>query len=290
MGSQQSYTFAVEASGLVGRTTELALVDSVLQRARAGEAGAVAVTGEPGVGKSALLREVAARAELGEMTVVHACAVEMEQDVAFGVVIDALDELVGEHSDALPRHRLNELAGVFPSLSHVAEPAAVDRHRLHFAIRVVLEQLAASGPLALIVDDVHWADAASVEVVSRLLRRGLPGGVALVVTYRPQLAPPELSRAVAACRQAGGVPVLELLPLSATDIEALTGLDGTTAHALHRDSGGNPFYATELASQPDPHPSGDVPSAVRDAVGFELDALSPAARARRSGLRGRRGV
>jgi predicted ATPase len=124
--------------------------------------------GEPGIGKTRLLTELAARADARGHLVLGGSASELERDLPFWVFVDALDEYV----QSLEPHRLaaldddvrTELALIFPSLARFAGARGPvfqhERYRSHRAVRELLERLTASKPLALVLDDVHWADGA----------------------------------------------------------------------------------------------------------------------------------
>jgi hypothetical protein len=120
--------------------------------------------------------------------------------VPFAPFIDALDDHVG----ALPRRRLEgeqvrELAQIFPALGEPvgACPALeAERYRLHRAGHALLRALAATRPLVLVLDDLHWADEASLELFEHLLRRPPPARLLLAVGYRPRAA---LARVLAEC-------------------------------------------------------------------------------------------
>src|SRR5689334_18097243 len=146
---------------LVGRDAELAQLDECLKRR---DFVAVEILGEPGIGKTRLLAELGQRADRQGRLVLTGSASELEPDLPFGVFVDALDEYV---HGLEPRRREQlppELGAIFPSL-----PAGdADRYRLHRAVGTLLEQLA---PLVLILDDVHWADTGSLELLGTLLRR-----------------------------------------------------------------------------------------------------------------------
>jgi predicted ATPase len=106
-------------------------------------------------------------------------AAELERDVPFGVILEALNGYLG----GLERHILRsldedplaELASVFSSLSpsRTTPPRGLDsdRYRTQYAIRSLLERLVSRQPVAVFLGDVHWADAASVELIGHLVRR-----------------------------------------------------------------------------------------------------------------------
>src|SRR6201994_1362378 len=109
---------------LVARTRELADLDRALDRLAAGQPGVVQLIGEPGIGKSRLLAELAQRAEGRRHLALVGRAAEFEQDLPFGLIIDALNDYLGTLEPAclhaLEDHTVQELAAVFPSLSELA--------------------------------------------------------------------------------------------------------------------------------------------------------------------------
>lgn len=277
---------------MVGRERELAELDRALERLAESQPWVIHLIGEPGIGKSRLIGELARRAEARGCLVLVGRAAEFEQDVPFGAVIDALNDHLGELDAslvrALPPRALQELAEVFPSLSEFADEESAprglaDRYRFHYAIRQVLERLAGRRPVLLALDDVHWADPASVDVIAHLLRRfNGPLLIALALRHTPAPLVRELEEAV---RMGEGIR-LDLRPLTSIEARALIDpeLDATTRAALYRESGGNPFYLEQLArgrrrySAPagataEPMESWPLPQAVADAIDDELGGL-----------------
>jgi predicted ATPase len=137
----------------------------------------VQILGEPGIGKSRLLAELCRRGEDRGYLVLDGRAAEFERDVPFGLIVDALSDYIGSLDPAILRAHdddpLQELASIFPSLPR-QEPAThgaahgAERYRLHYAIRSVLERLSERQPMVLALDDLHWADAASIEMLAHL--------------------------------------------------------------------------------------------------------------------------
>src|SRR6266540_4346089 len=203
---------------LVGRAEELGAFDQVLTEVDQGHAAAVELIGEPGIGKTRLLAEFAARADARGQLVLSGSASELERDLPFSVFVDALDEYVR----GLERSRLaaldddvrTELAHVFPSLTALAAEREValqhERYRSHRAVRALLEQLASPQPLVLMLDDLHWADSASVELVGALLRRPPAAPVLLALAVRPRQVPERLSAALARAQRAEMLTCIEL--------------------------------------------------------------------------------
>jgi len=274
------------AHPLVGRDRELEALDGHLAQTWAGTQRFVFVTGEPGIGKTRLLLELEQRAErLGALTL-RGRGSEFERALPFGLLVDALDEYL-ESLDPLsfsrlPAEDLRELAAVFPALrSH--DPGSggpttpAERFRAHRAVRDVLERLAAAQPVVLILDDLHWADEATVELVAYLMRHPPRAAVMLAASFRDGQADRVLMTAIErAASERGLVGRIGLLPLSRAEAGVLVAAGD--ADRLYAASGGNPFYLLELSRMPGGADTGGpaegVPGAIAAAIESELDALS----------------
>jgi DNA-binding CsgD family transcriptional regulator/tetratricopeptide (TPR) repeat protein len=282
---------------LVGRDEELALLDSALTELMRGEWQAVELAGEPGIGKTRLLAELAARASHRDQLVLSGSASELERDRPFWVFVDALDDYVRALDPRLldlldPDVRV-ELGDVFPSLSHPADqddPPQGERYRTHRAVRELLERLTATSPLVLVLDDVHWADPASVELLGSLLRRPPDAGVLIALAARPGQLPARLKTELDHAHQAGTLARVTLAAMTRAEAEEFLGpsLDPATASTLYDESGGNPFYLEQLARSLGRRTMGhraipriaadlDVPEPVASALADELAQLSDTA-------------
>jgi ATP/maltotriose-dependent transcriptional regulator MalT len=291
---------ALHTERLVGRAEEMSSLDQVLAELDRGRSAALLLVGEPGVGKTRLLAELAARADAQGQLVLSGSASELERDLPFSVFVDALDEYVR----GLERSRLaaldddvrTELAHVFPSLTALATEREValqhERYRSHRAVRDLLEQLASAQPLVLMLDDLHWADSASVELVGALLRRPPAAPVLLALAVRPRQVSERLSAALERAHRAEMLTRFELGALSPEEARQLLGdaVDSADASVLYEESGGNPFYLEQLARSLDRagraaavHDETSlaaigVPSTVAAALAEELALLSHPAR------------
>src|SRR4051812_47018544 len=163
---------------LVGRRAELEAIDRALDALAAGQPGVVEITGEAGIGKSRLIAEASERAEGRHALALAGRASEFERDMPFGVFVDALDDYLGtlnpRRLESLGTDTQRELGVVFPALADgLGGTAALpsERFRTHRAVRMLLDLLAVSAPLVLALDDLHWADDASLELLSHLLRK-----------------------------------------------------------------------------------------------------------------------
>src|SRR4051794_28266679 len=285
------------ATHLVGRASELGSVDRLLLEVVRGRSAALELVGEPGIGKTRLLAELGVRADAGGPLALGGGAANPGLDLPFWVFVDALDEYV----HGLDPHRLDdldgdvraELATVFPSLSALATGRRTaiqhERYRSHRAVCVLLEMLAETQPVLLVLDDVHWADPASVELLAALLHRPPTAQVLVALAVRPRQMGERLSASLERAHRAGTIVRIELGALSREEASELIG-DGGAATSLYEDSGGNPFYLEQLARSADrpellaaladePSLAGvDVPAAVAAALAEELALLSEPAR------------
>src|SRR4051794_22963297 len=157
---------------LVGRLPERAALERALAQA-AGQV--VAIAGEPGIGKSRLLTELAARGSAAGFLVLGAAASEFEQDLPYAIWTEALDP----HLAALDDRRRSRLG-----VPEAVPVELADRHALHRALRELLDALAGSRPLVLWFDDLHWADGASADAIAALVRRPPGGNVLLALAAR----------------------------------------------------------------------------------------------------------
>jgi DNA-binding NarL/FixJ family response regulator len=290
---------ALRAEHVVGRSDELGSFEQLLDELDRGGSNAIELVGEPGIGKTRLLCELTARAERRGYLVLTGAASELERNLPFSVFVDALDE----HLESVEPSELGvleddiraELAHVFPSLSPLGGDRGAspqhERYRSHRAVRALLDRLASSRPLVLVLDDLHWADSASVELLGALLRRPPAGAVLMAMALRRRQIPERLSLALERAYRAAALTRLELATLTRPEVRELLAGTVNAAHAavLHEESGGNPFYLEQLARshgragrspharQPSLSMSG-VPPSVAASLAEELTLLSVGAR------------
>jgi predicted ATPase len=158
------------------------------------------------------------------------------------------------------------------------------RYPFRYAIRAVLERLAARRPVLLALDDVHWADPASLDVIAHPLRR-FRGPLLIALASRN--TPARLAAGVEEATRVGFGTRLDLGPLTSDEANALIDpeLDSAIRGALYRESGGNPFYLEQLvrsrpgelstaATSEQPSGSWTLPPAVAAAIDAELDPIT----------------
>ncbi|MFT4108042.1 ATP-binding protein [Propionicimonas sp.] len=239
---------------LLERDTELTEISDLLRMAAEAEvhrprSSVVLVAGEAGMGKSALLRAAAATAQ------------EIGADVWWGAC-DALStpRTLGPFVDIAEVEGVGELI--------VAGNLYV---RLAGLLRRLRER---DKPLLLVIEDAHWADAATRDALTYLGRRINDTRAVLAVSFRDdEVDPQHPLRPVLGQLVAQGATRLELSGLSPQAVGALVG-ERRDAAAVHRVTKGNPFYVTELAAT-----DGDLPATVADAVLARAFDLPPQSRA-----------
>jgi predicted ATPase/DNA-binding CsgD family transcriptional regulator len=202
---------------LLEREAALAQLAEARDAAARGDGSVVVVVGEAGIGKTALVTRFVAELEPGARALVGSC-----DDLSIPRPLGAIQDLVGSLSPALEE-----------ALAAGASPGEI--HRLLLAELALPPQ-----PTVLVLEDVHWADEATLDVITLLARRigSLP--VLLVLTCRDGEAPPGHPMYAAISVTSG---VLALEPLSASAVASLCGDD---TDDLYTVTGGNPFYVSEL--------------------------------------------
>ena len=291
---------ATASERLVGRAAERELLAAAVIGLRDRELRTLVILGEPGIGKSRMLAELRDLGDQQGAIVLLGSGAELEADLPYAVFVDALDAYVAGLDPYKLSSLENELGGelsmILPSFVHAAAadaPASQDeRYRAHRAICELLERIAATKPLVLLLDDVHWADPASVELIGALLRRPPDAAVLIAMAGRPRQLSGRLTGALDRAEREGAATQIHLTTLTREEARALLGetVDDNDASAIYSESGGNPFYLQQLARSPakavlakevraPAQAEGEVPAQVASALREELALLSPGARA-----------
>ena len=235
---------------LLEREQELAELRAALDRAGAGRGGVTIVEAAGGLGKTSLLRAAADAGAAAGLECLRARATVLEHDFAYGCVRQLLEPAVARAADER-RQRL--FAGAAEQARRLLEPAgatpaADDASMLH-GVYWLLNNLAEEGPVALFLDDVHWADVDSLRFLAYLAPRLDGLALAVVVGSRPGEGDTvELARLAAAPE----ATVIRPRPLSeaaiATLCERRLGAPAAPAFvaACREATGGNPFYVEAL--------------------------------------------
>ncbi|GAA1511164.1 DNA-binding CsgD family transcriptional regulator/tetratricopeptide (TPR) repeat protein [Agromyces terreus] len=272
---------------MIGRGSSLDEVRAALDESRVGSPRGVVIAGEAGIGKSRLLEEFLAALPEDEIVLAGQCVDIGSVGAPFASVRTMLRALVAalgvEAVTDAAGYGVRAVATLLPELGVEARPLADSgTDELIDAIAMLVERVAAEHPLLLVLEDVHWADAATLSLLMTLLRALRTGRVLVVLTVRsedvgeghalrPVLAEMERSRAVT---------IIELARLGRAQVAAqmaeILGADPTEAE-LERvvaRSGGVPFLVEELVLLGE----GELPSSLRGVLLARYDALEPSTR------------
>jgi tetratricopeptide (TPR) repeat protein len=290
---------------LVGRARELGEVTSVLDRARAGSGGLALVTGEPGIGKTRLVEEVAAQAGAAGVAVFWGTCFEDEGAPAYWVWAQLLrahaasredDQLAVELGPSagfvlpLVPDLAGRLARMPPSMAGIeaeAHPGGqAARLPLFEAVVSVFRRAATRGPVLLVLDDLQWADASSLALLRFAAREVRRSPVAIVGTLRDVGAGPASGR-----MPAGLAETALTVPLAGLDatgvavlVEQASGrpTDGRLAETFRRQTGGNPLFVIELsrllAGAPPDEALAPALAGSKAVIERRLEALAPSCR------------
>ncbi len=310
LDSESGETSARQASGeaahFVGRGPELELLRSAFAQTRQGESIAVAVVGESGIGKSALIRHFTAGLDGGETVVLTGRCSEHEvvPYKGFDGVVDALSRLMRRlpEADASSLLPLNAalLPRVFPVLGRVGVVVAAPqplqevrdplevRSRAFAALRELLYRLAERRALVLVIDDLQWADTDSLILLDQLLRPPDPPPLLLLISWRTadesaEGLPPELGAALSA---SADVRRIELQPLgesSATELATLLlagagAGKGLNAAEIAAEAHGHPLYIDAIVRYAAARASGRAPTHLDEALWERVKSLPESAR------------
>jgi DNA-binding NarL/FixJ family response regulator len=231
---------------LVGRAAQLDMLNEALTTVLDGRFSVVEICGEPGIGKTRMLAELAELARAAGLLVCAGKATEFEQGVPYAVYAEMLSRL-GHDTDASP-------------------PAdRSGRDHMYAAVRRMLRDTDAPG-VAVLIDDAHWADSASLDLTEHLIANPPGRPMLIAVTFRSACPPARLVDAIG--RQPAAATRLALEPLGPADLERLLGdVSRHRRDMLLRASGGNPLYVQALSRMPDRTLAGLVALAARTEPG-----------------------
>jgi len=271
----------VSSPTLIGRGEELTELRRVLEHVLAGGSACVVVAGEAGLGKTRLVRDLLPGAEDVEV-LVGGCA-EVGADVLpYAPFVDVLSDLAQRQGPAEIRAMGgptgDELARLLP---HGDETGALDGApagvgRLYAALRALVSGLAARRPLVLVVEDLHWSDRATRDLLGLLAHRLPPRTLLLMTARTDEAADQRPVLLFLAQLAAAGAHRIELRPFTrdeqALQLSGIVGIPPTRARldAVYSRAEGNPFFAEELVALG----SADaVPVTVRDLLEARIAAL-----------------
>lgn len=244
--------------GILGRRDELASIERLLDGAAAASGAVVLIEGEPGIGKTSLLRATRRLAAGRGFAVISGRAGELERPFAFGLVRQAiepvLEALPGAERDALLGGVVRPAGGAIAPDAQGGAGTRPESHAVLNGLFWLLARLAARAPLLLALDDVHWADEGTLRLLPFLARRIESVPVLIAVTARRRLDP-QADAVISGLAADPAVTTLRPRTLGEAEIATLLGDKLGTApepgftSACLEASGGNPFLLTELCHE-----------------------------------------
>jgi class 3 adenylate cyclase len=298
--------------GFFGRRQELEHLVEALKHSIEGSRRTAFISGEPGIGKTTLCRQLAQTAhELGVCVLYGRC--DEDLTISYQPFAEALNHLVINCDDSLLSEHVDECGGALLSLvpalakrtPRASESLGADldseRLRLFGAVMQILASASANAGVLLVVDDLHWADKASLQLLRHVCSSTQLSNVMVVGTYRDSelSAGNALSDTLASLRREANAERVDLDGLDDSDIlEMMEQVAGQTmeqdgvelAHAVRRETDGNAFFTTELlrhlgetglvyqddtgrwVARDDLYERG-LPQSVREVVGQRIDRL-----------------
>jgi predicted ATPase/DNA-binding CsgD family transcriptional regulator len=298
------------SSSLIGRNRELFALQQALRLTESGQGRLVLLSGEAGIGKSRLLAETRVQAQAW-VTLTGNC---YEQDAAYpySLWIDALRRYLAPGKETLlsglPESVAAQLARLSPELESLARPAPAanegpeaEKRRLYNAVLHLIAHLSATSPVLFEIEDIHWSDEASLDLLRFVVRQVDRYPVMFLATYRSDEARPALAAFLADMDRLPQAVELRLAQLSRSEVQQMVAslLSISTPAALpdldpaYPLMEGNPFYIEEITQslvesgylsgsgqeQPGEAPGRlEIPRSVQESVRRRLETTSPGAR------------
>lgn len=250
----------------VGRDREWARFCHLLEKALRAQGQVVLLTGEPGIGKTRLLEELAGLAAARGFRVLRGRCYELEQNVAYGPIVEAVRGIIPLFRrfprPPCPPGQMAAVAELLPKIRQVWPdlpiyrplPADEERLRILEGLTKIIFSCAQGGPLLLCLDDLQWADPSTLQVINYLGRQAHTRDLLVAAAYRSTEITAQ--KRLAALRQPlesrNILTTIELPPLNQDDVVLLLHSFGSghrsdeLARRLHQNTEGNPFFLTEV--------------------------------------------
>jgi class 3 adenylate cyclase len=299
---------------VVGRDAEVARVVAALAEAKTGNGRTVVLAGEAGVGKSAFVRRAQDQAVTDGFRVLIGLTHQSDAGLPYAPFISAVRSgFRGLDRDELGRvlqRSAPDLAQLFPELGRLGRAEAttgIERHRLAVAFQHLFRAFAREAPVLLVLEDLHWADEASLELLQHLARELRDARVAILATYRSDemhrrhpliraLADLQRERLATeiALKRLTRDETREVIRATFAQTDANVTISDDFRDAIHARSEGNPFFTEELLKalvesggvcfdsergwERKPIDQLEIPGSIREAVRARIEGLSPDAR------------
>lgn len=254
---------------LIGRIAECALLHSQIGLASGGQGQATLIRGEAGIGKSRLVARAMESAIAQGFLTLRGCCFQEDSAYPYAPVLDLLRAYFTDHSGAslVPERdlRIGELLQLLPDLSllfpHIAissMPQTLDheqqKRRLLTFLTHLLTSLAARRPLLLTIEDLHWCDESSLNVLLHLLRQCQQQAIVFLFTYRGEDTPPHVSHWLAQLDREHLATELVLQRLTRSEVGAMLQAIFSVSHrvdvglldTIYPLTEGNPFFVEEM--------------------------------------------
>jgi DNA-binding CsgD family transcriptional regulator len=278
-------------TALIGRAEEVSLVEARLTAAAKSEGSVVLISGEPGIGKTRLLRDIVSQARSARVSAALGRCYEYLQS-PYGPIADILNDLCETDNGALaalPKVR-DDVDTFLTSPGSIAGSEGTDKRRLFAALRNALDAYCRERPVLMALDDLQWADSLTLDLVQYLVEHASQSRLVILATYRSadvdQSEP--LHRALANLARGASAFHRELGPLSQGEIRSLLRTTSTSTSpdetrriaSIAQQSDGNPLLAEELSKTTESAEavslaSPPLPTSVTAATRARLAGLSP---------------
>lgn len=290
------------ATPFVGRDDETQLLVSRWNRARDGDGQLVLLSGEPGIGKTRLIDEFRDRIKGERHLWIECSGARLFADTTFHAVIQLVDQALARPGQETPAQRferleealrlaridVREAAPLIADLLNLPMPASyapsdlspdLKRKRLLGALVAWLFAAAREQPLVIVIEDLHWVDPSTLELIQTLAEQGGTGSLLLFLTARPEFRAPWPARGHHAQITLSRLSRRETRDLVA-GVRARTGLSEDLLDAVVRRADGVPLFAEELtllmADGGGRLGANDIPATLLDSLAARLDRLGPA--------------
>jgi predicted ATPase len=298
---------------LIGRALHVEALERLIGQAAAGRGRAALLAGEAGLGKSRLVSEVRTHAARLDFNVLIGRCFELDQALPYAPLLDLLRVYLGVRAPDVLAEALGPMAPhlieLLPEFAALAPARAAsaaggpehERHRIVQAFVQFFARQAAVRPLLAIVEDIHWSDESSLEILLTIARRTAEQPLLLLLTYRADEAPTHLVAMLAALERERLADEIRLAPLAETETDQMLRaifaqrqpIRGDFLSALYMLTEGNPFFVEEVLKslvaagdifytrgQWERKPLGElnIPRTVQVAVSRRVERLSPTAR------------